>query len=95
MAQINVFSVNLVEFNLRIIAGYEDVANPGVVSEAIALTIKNYLRPGNLELGRMIFNKAIERRVMNVSVEPLHDLKVRGFRHPPWLFALIGYLARA
>ncbi|MEL6463184.1 MAG: hypothetical protein AAFQ91_34065, partial [Cyanobacteria bacterium J06621_15] len=43
------------------------VANPGVVSEAIALTIKNYLRPGNLELGRMIFNKAIERRVMNVS----------------------------
>lgn len=67
MAQINVFSVNLVEFNLRIIAGYEDFANLGVVSEAIALTIKNYLRPGNLELGRMIFNKAIERRVMNVS----------------------------
>lgn len=67
MAQVNVFSVNTVPIEIKIIAGHEDTAEPSTVATEIAAAIRNYLKPGGLSLGTLIFNKAIERRVMNIS----------------------------
>jgi uncharacterized phage protein gp47/JayE len=99
MALVTVWNVDTFAINVSAIAGIVPTANPDNIAPLVQAKITDYLRPGNLALGDLILNKAIEKRIQDVPgvAEGIVSVKLNGLAQPQslpnrWTVGKLGKL---
>ncbi|MBW4636353.1 MAG: baseplate J/gp47 family protein [Iphinoe sp. HA4291-MV1] len=84
MALVNVASIDLFDIKLEVIASFVSGRNPELLANDIKSTCADYLKPGNLQPGTLLLNKALERRIQNIQgiQEGLVSVLINGFAQP-------------
>jgi hypothetical protein len=67
MALVTLWDVETFDINVSVVAAIANTANPDLIAPLVQDKVKSYLRPGNLPLGDLILNKALEKRIQEVS----------------------------
>ncbi len=87
MALVTLWNVDTFSVNVSAIAGILPTANPDNIAPLVQAKITEYLKPGNLPLGDLILNKALEKRIQDVPgvAEGIVSVKLNGLAQPQTL----------
>ncbi|MBW4666453.1 MAG: baseplate J/gp47 family protein [Cyanomargarita calcarea GSE-NOS-MK-12-04C] len=87
MALVTLWNVDTFDINVSAIAGILPTANPDNIAPLVQAKITEYLKPGNLPLGDLILNKAIEKRIQDIPgvAEGIVSVKLNGLAQPQTL----------
>lgn len=84
MATISLWSIELFNISVSVVAGFIAGSNPQALSTEINRVLRAYLKPGNLTPGKAILNKALELRVQQISgiQEGVVSVEINGLAQP-------------
>lgn len=90
MANVFVTSMEIFDLNISVIANFESASSADSLALEIRDRIDAYLKPGNLEPGKPILNKAIEFRINQVTgiTDGVVAVKLNGLAQPQSLPAI-------
>ena len=84
MATISLWSIELFDIRVSVVAGFIAGSNPQALSGEINRVLRAYLKPGNLAPGKSILNKALELRVQQIQgiQEGVVSVEINGLAQP-------------